>query len=66
MERKELVCDCNIIHEDAVNMITDTASDDPRKDMKFKEVLNANKIYSRKNPCFINKGFSFFSAFYIQ
>lgn len=36
------------IHEDSVNMITDVASDDPRKDMKFKEILNANKIYSRK------------------
>ena len=36
------------IHEDTVNMLTDVPSDDPRKDMKFKEVLNANKIYSRK------------------
>ena len=38
MERKELVCDCNIIHEDAVNMAIKNRPDD-------KELINLSELF---------------------
>lgn len=38
MERKELVCDCNIIHEDAVNMAISNRPDD-------KELINLSELF---------------------
>ena len=38
MERKELVCDCNIIHEDAVNMAIKNRPDE-------KEVINLSELF---------------------
>ena len=38
MERKELVCDCNIIHEDAVNMTIKNRPDD-------KELINLSELF---------------------
>ena len=38
MERKELVCDCNIIHKDAVNMAIKNRPDD-------KELINLSELF---------------------
>jgi len=38
MERKELVCDCNIIHEDAVNMAIKNRPD-------VKELVNLSELF---------------------
>ncbi len=38
MERKELVCDCNIIHEEAVNMAIKNRPDD-------KELINLSELF---------------------
>lgn len=38
MERKELVCDCNIIHEDAVNMAIKNRPDD-------EELINLSELF---------------------
>lgn len=38
MERKELVCDCNIIHEDAVNIAISNRPDD-------KELINLSELF---------------------
>lgn len=38
MERKELVCDCNIIHEDAVNMAIKNRPD-------VKELINLSELF---------------------
>ena len=38
MERKELVCDCNIIHEDAVNMAIKNRPDDM-------ELINLSELF---------------------
>ena len=38
MERKELVCDCNIIHEDAVNMAIKNRPDD-------KKLINLSELF---------------------
>ena len=38
MERKELVCDCNIIHEDAVNIAIKNRPDD-------KELINLSELF---------------------
>ena len=38
MERQDLVCDCNIIHEDAVNMAIKNRPDD-------KELINLSELF---------------------